>query len=545
MEFTLAKFRKRNKVPEHGFLVQGTPGKRATYKLPFMTEESKVSLPLLVSIKTILETGRLRGTPIRFHIPSTAREKAREMIAQASAHVAAMKDAGKKGYAKIKLSPLVDLPILGDAASMGSVASTTLQAPTPSTRAPPPHSGEKRKSHPGENEPPKLGPRRKKRAPLPLGKDGKRKMRIDSVGEREERLKRIQDITIGVDDLRLGLVLGKGASGEVRRGVWRKSQDEEGVDVAVKILHKATIVGEQMFFGEVSLLTRLDHPNITQIYGACLSPLMIVMEYVPHSLHGLLANGPLGPNLCLKLARGIASGMAYLHAASPPIIHRDLKPGNVLVTAEMEPRICDFGVSRGESLDSTMTVIGTPLYMAPEILRSERYTTAVDTYAFAMTFYQMLTGLPPFGYRDPESHAIKHKYNHMQLVLKVAMEHARPDIPSSIPQAFKDLLSSAWSDTVALRPTMHSICLILSQLDEPEDDHNDGSTVVMSSPSQSAHSSTLIRTAVAPDIPPTYIPTAIAAHTVSSTSPTLLATTATTATTTTTQPATEPTLDVL
>ena len=86
------------------------------------------------------------------------------------------------------------------------------------------------------------------------------------------------------------------------------------------------------------------------------------------------------------LHQGTASGLLYLHSVG--IVHRDVKPGNILVDAKNKiAKVADYGVSRVIDATQTMTLVGTPLYQAPEISRGERYGFAADVYSFALTMY--------------------------------------------------------------------------------------------------------------------------------------------------------------
>lgn len=86
------------------------------------------------------------------------------------------------------------------------------------------------------------------------------------------------------------------------------------------------------------------------------------------------------------LQQGTASGLLYLHSVS--IVHRDVKPGNILVDAKNKiAKVADYGISRVVDATETMTLVGTPLYQAPEISRGERYGFAADVYSFALTMY--------------------------------------------------------------------------------------------------------------------------------------------------------------
>ena len=93
----------------------------------------------------------------------------------------------------------------------------------------------------------------------------------------------------------------------------------------------------------------------------------------------------------LSMAAGVARAMAYLHSQSPPIVHRDLKPENVLVDNGYNAKLADFGCSREADLERTMEVAGTPLFMAPELLRREKYDEKVDVWSFACVLECMWT----------------------------------------------------------------------------------------------------------------------------------------------------------
>lgn len=111
------------------------------------------------------------------------------------------------------------------------------------------------------------------------------------------------------------------------------------------------------------------------------------------------------PTKKLIIIYGIASGMAYMH--SHKVIHRDLKPQNVLLDEFLNPKISDFGLSKitdflsiSMNIQSQRGLKGTPIYMAPEILLNENYSTASDVYAFAFVLYELFTLESPYeGFR--------------------------------------------------------------------------------------------------------------------------------------------------
>ena len=182
--------------------------------------------------------------------------------------------------------------------------------------------------------------------------------------------------------------LGAGVFGEVWRGSYR------GTPVAVKKLHRAKIneANLRAFKAEFELQLSLRHPNIVQIIGGSWNledvNVCIVFEVCEKgTLQGLLEKEPTRSTLSwakhkLPIATGVARAMAHLHLQSPPIIHRDLKPENVLVDDGYNAKLADFGVSREVDLTRTMEKVGTPLFMAPELLRREQYDEKVDVWSF-------------------------------------------------------------------------------------------------------------------------------------------------------------------
>ncbi|MGC5616452.1 protein kinase domain-containing protein [Georgenia sp. Z1491] len=200
--------------------------------------------------------------------------------------------------------------------------------------------------------------------------------------------------------------VGKGAMG----AVWAGHRNEDGKQVAVKILRSeyaddAEIV--HRFIQERSFLVRVLHENVVQVHDLVVegSTLAIVMEYVPGGdLRGLLdERGTLPPGEACWYGRLIARGLEAIHGRG--VIHRDVKPGNVLLAeggadGTMVPKVSDFGVARvTQALHATTStaMLGTPLYMAPEIIEEEPPGPATDVYALGVMLYEMVVGVTPFA----------------------------------------------------------------------------------------------------------------------------------------------------
>jgi serine/threonine protein kinase len=218
----------------------------------------------------------------------------------------------------------------------------------------------------------------------------------------------IAHLAIKLTDYTLIRRLDSGTFGTAYVATKSGSTDE----VAAKLVIKALDSNSQFcFMRELQILARNDHPATLRLLGFSLSPYPDRAECGPVLITPLMLHGSLRavldpatpppawwtPTVKSKVAFGIAAGMAHLH--NQQIIHRDLKPDNILLDAECEPVIADFGFSRS-FLDGLLTPtrdIGSPLYMAPEIIgyldgdppATKQYDLRVDVYAYAMILYSL------------------------------------------------------------------------------------------------------------------------------------------------------------
>jgi WD40 repeat protein len=154
---------------------------------------------------------------------------------------------------------------------------------------------------------------------------------------------------------------------------------------------------------EAEAVAQLSHPNVVQIYGVgeVAGVPFLELEYLPG---GSLADAPNGaPRPAAEavwLIEPVARAVAEAHRLG--IVHRDLKPSNVLLTADGEPKVNDFGLARSLASDVRLThtghVVGTPCYMAPEQAEAGAVEVgpAADVYSLGATLYELLTGYPPF-----------------------------------------------------------------------------------------------------------------------------------------------------
>lgn len=229
---------------------------------------------------------------------------------------------------------------------------------------------------------------------------------VDRPTDRYSMERRISNISnegeweVSMEELTIGEKIGQGAFGCVRSATWR------GTEVAIKVLYDKNI-DIQEFYMEMLILTRLHHPNILQVLGCCTTqiPYTMVLEHMPNgSLLRYVHNkgthyGVLTQNQKIEILKDMARGLAYLHNRRPyAIIHRDLKPSNILLTTSLKAKIADFGISSikpvADEFYQMTGETGTYRYMAPEVLRSEKYNCKVDIWSIGMLVYALFVQEP-------------------------------------------------------------------------------------------------------------------------------------------------------
>ncbi|CAM8989603.1 unnamed protein product [Rhodiola kirilowii] len=193
--------------------------------------------------------------------------------------------------------------------------------------------------------------------------------------------------------------LGQGGFGTVYKG-----QLVDGQEIAVKRLSANSGQGDAEFKNEVLLLAKLQHKNLVELLGFCLKgqERLLIYEFVPNaSLDQFLFNPSKSVHLNWerrqKIIKGIARGLLYLHEDSRlRIIHRDLKTSNVLLDANMNPKIADFGMARLFVVDQTRAetnrVVGTYGYMAPEYAMNGQFSPKTDVYSFGVIIMELISG---------------------------------------------------------------------------------------------------------------------------------------------------------
>ncbi|XP_057970049.1 lectin-domain containing receptor kinase VI.4-like [Malania oleifera] len=211
-----------------------------------------------------------------------------------------------------------------------------------------------------------------------------------------------RDLYTATGGFRDSKIIGIGGFGAVYKGVLPTT----GAEVAVKKITRNSIQGLREFAAEIESLGRLRHKNLVNLQGWCKrkNDLLLVYEYIPNGgLDSLLFdprnNFVLSWEQRFNVLRGISAGLLYLHEEwEQVVIHRDVKSSNVLIDAEMNARLGDFGLARlydHGTLSHTTNVVGTIGYIAPELARNGKASASSDVFAFGVLVLEAGTGRRP------------------------------------------------------------------------------------------------------------------------------------------------------
>ncbi|MBL8093518.1 MAG: protein kinase [Anaerolineales bacterium] len=208
---------------------------------------------------------------------------------------------------------------------------------------------------------------------------------------------------------------------EIGRGgmatVYRARQLNLERIVAVKVIQGSLTHNPQelqRFQQEAQMVARLEHPHILPIYDfdGAHDPPFIVMRYLAGgTIKDRLRRGPIERSVLLELLRKAAAGLDYAHRQG--VIHRDIKPSNILLDADGNPFISDFGIARWVSgVDATGgALLGTADYVSPEQAMGRDLDHRADLYSFGVLIYQILTGQVPFSADQTLGILIRHVYD--------------------------------------------------------------------------------------------------------------------------------------
>eukprot|EP00884_Botryococcus_braunii_P008674 jgi/Botrbrau1/17808/Bobra.0127s0055.2 len=239
--------------------------------------------------------------------------------------------------------------------------------------------------------------------------------------------------------------IGRGSFGDVYRGFDKVLSRE----VAIKVIELDDVEDDlEDIHKEVAVLAGCQSPYITQYYASVLVPgtsqLLIIMELLAASVADLLDEGPMDEKVIAHILRDVLQALCYLHGEQR--IHRDLKAANILLSLHGDVKISDFGVAG--QLTGTLgfrrrTFVGTPYWMAPEVIESseEGYTKTADIWSVGITAIELATGSPP----NADLHPMR--------VLFLIPKSPPPTLDGPFSRSFKDFVATCLQKESQDRPS--------------------------------------------------------------------------------------------
>ncbi len=271
-----------------------------------------------------------------------------------------------------------------------------------------------------------------------------------------EHFKMEESWSVDLKDLELERQIGQGSFGKVYLGSYF------GTKVAIK---KIIVKDERemvLIKREVDMLKDVRHPNIVSFYGICKQDdaLLLVQEFVPcGELYKLLKDDKVEIDwkLSFSIAKDTAAGMSYLHSRG--VVHRDLKSENLLVDEHWRIKICDFGLARipRKSTRPLTHKIGTPFFMAPEVIQGKTYDEKADVFSFGIVVLELISRCK--GPADIMERGLSDNY-------AVNFERLMPFIPKDCPHELFKIAKECCVVVPAQRPTFKQIVERIKVLQE-------------------------------------------------------------------------------
>jgi serine/threonine-protein kinase 24/25/MST4 len=243
-------------------------------------------------------------------------------------------------------------------------------------------------------------------------------------------------------------LIGKGSFGEVFRGRDKKS----GEEVAIKVVDLDDAEDEiESIQSEISILSQCACPYIVKYYGSYIkgTKLWIIMEFMGggSAKDFLDDTGPIDEPYIAIILRETLLALDYLHGEGK--IHRDVKAANILLSAQGEVKVADFGVAAqvNEKICQRRTLVGTPNWMAPEVFRGVGYNSKADIWSLGITAIEIARGLPPYSDLDP------------MRALHVIDKGPAPKLEGQFSPEFKDFVSHCCQKNPLDRPSAKQLLM--------------------------------------------------------------------------------------
>ena len=239
-----------------------------------------------------------------------------------------------------------------------------------------------------------------------------------------------------IKDFEIIKELGCGSFGRVFLTRHKKTKVQYAIK-AIDKKNKTNIEEKPYFRRELEVMYKIHHPNVVKLFGHfednhyC----YFIMEYISkgnvYNLLTLNKKKQLATKVVASIIKDVISATYFLHNMNPPIIHRDIKPENVLLNDGIVAKLTDFGWSNYiEEEKERKTVCGTPIYLAPEIIKEKGHDEKVDIWCIGVLLFELMTGSIPFQGKDIES--LKNNILHLKITWPKEMNKDAKDLISKI-----------------------------------------------------------------------------------------------------------------
>ncbi|XP_047329690.1 probable serine/threonine-protein kinase PBL17 [Impatiens glandulifera] len=295
-----------------------------------------------------------------------------------------------------------------------------------------------------------------------------------------------EEMRIATKHFRPDRVLGEGGFGLVYRGIIDDNVRpgyNKTTHVAIKELDPESLQGDREWLAEVNYLGQLCHPNLVKLIGFCCEDdhRLLVYEYMASgSLENQLfrrVSATMSWSRRMKIALDAAKGLAFLHGAERPVIYRDFKTSNILLDADFNAKLSDFGLAKdgpmGDQTHVSTRVMGTYGYAAPEYVMTGHLTARSDVYGFGVVLLEMLIGRKALDKSRPSrEHNLvewaRPLLNHSKKLLRILDPRIEGQYSNKVAIKVANLAYQCLSQNPKGRPVMSQVVEILASLQAQE-----------------------------------------------------------------------------
>lgn len=296
-----------------------------------------------------------------------------------------------------------------------------------------------------------------------------------------------EEMRLATKHFRPDLILGEGGFGIVYKGVLDENvrPGYKTTLVAIKELNPEGFQGDREWLAEVNYLGQLSHPNLVKLIGFCCEDehRLLVYEYMAcgslekHIFRRVCATMTWSTRM--KIAFGAAKGLAFLHSAERSIIYRDFKTSNILLDADYNAKLSDFGLAKdgpmGDQTHVSTRVMGTYGYAAPEYVMTGHLTARSDVYGFGVVLLEMLIGRRAMDKSRPSrEHNLvewaRPLLNHQKKLLRILDPRMEGQYSNRTAEKVANLAYQCLSQNPKGRPTMDQVVEILQTFQTREEE---------------------------------------------------------------------------